>query len=48
MNTAHTTTPADHSQQRILADRQHEPARKTDGWPPAERETKMMDDVIEP
>lgn len=45
---ARVTTPTDHSQQRILADRQHQPARKTGGRPPAKRKTEMVGNVVEP
>jgi hypothetical protein len=40
-------TPPHHSQQRILADRHHQPTRKAGGRPSAERKPEMMHDVIE-
>lgn len=40
--------PADHPQQGIVADRQHEPLGEACCRPAAERQPQMMDDVFEP
>src|ERR1700722_7364017 len=40
--------PAHYSQQRILADRHHEPTCQAGCRPSAEREAEMMHDMIEP
>ena len=40
--------PTHHAQQRIVADRQHQPLGKTRCRSAAERKTEMMDEFIEP
>ncbi|MET4359413.1 hypothetical protein ABIC08_009395 [Bradyrhizobium sp. RT9b] len=44
----HRRPPADHPQQGIVADRQHEPLGEACGRPAAERQPQVMDDVFEP
>lgn len=41
-----TSSTSHYTKQRIVADRQHEPRRKSGSRPPAEGETKVMDEPL--